>query len=415
MVNHAILVVNKQCGYCKEQMKIIKEFFKNKNAKVMMVDTAKNTHLRYATPSIIVFNESGILSVKEGLTKDERLLNLLNTKKRVRKTPDKRKISVKRKVRVQTKVKRKVRVQTKVKRKVRVQTKVKRKVRFGNKTSDYLEQTDTIPQTNVLEKYGKNFPNGNGFQTSNSFMQNYTSQFDDDNSALSAGALGISDQATLNKALSNDTYYDIRMIGPNEPKWAFMPLNRTCNISNHDPTEISYPGFAYDAVNPEIVDNNTGANAFGKKKKVKQIKPSTRRSRFGNLYYGMGPAYGSQYIVGQTTVDSLYGGGLQNENAMPKVVDDPLSWIGQAKPYNPVNLRYGEKNKKKKIKENDVPSSKSHRDKKEKDRTKIDSSKKEETKQSKKKLKPKKKKVKPVIGEGSVLTVKGNKIKVKNH
>ena len=62
----------------------------------------------------------------------------------------------------------------------------------------------------------------------------------------------------------------------------------------------------------------------------------------------MGPAYGSQYIVGKNTVKSLYGGALQNEAPRPQKVQNQNTFIGQAKEYNPIS-KFGMKKKSKKI------------------------------------------------------------------
>jgi hypothetical protein len=89
-----------------------------------------------------------------------------------------------------------------------------------------------------------------------------------------------------------------------------------------------------------------------------QIVGFGRKNSFGKLYSQMGPAYSSQYIMNPDTIRNQYGGGIQNDLPRPQKVNNPDYYIGNFPEYKPV--KFGRK-----------------------------------------------------IGEGSVLTVKKNKIKVR--
>jgi hypothetical protein len=142
----------------------------------------------------------------------------------------------------------------------------------------------------------------------------------------------------IGEMYSNNFYNNIRMAHPSDQLGTALYLNRGCNITKGDNT-YSSPGMIYDSKNPQIV-------GFGRRKK----------NSFG-LYSQMGPAYGSQYIMGPETIRNQYGGGIQNDLPRPQKVGNKDYYIGNFPEYKPI--KFGKK-----------------------------------------------------VGEGSVLTVKKNKIKV---
>ena len=83
-----------------------------------------------------------------------------------------------------------------------------------------------------------------------------------------------------------------------------------------------------------------------------------KKNSFGKLYKQMGPAYSTQYIMDPDTIRNQYGGGIQNDLPRPQKVGNSDYFIGKFPEYKPI--KFGRK-----------------------------------------------------IGEGSVLTVKKNKIKVR--
>jgi hypothetical protein len=245
----------------------------------------------------------------------------------------------------------------------------KRPWRFGeNKTAAQLT-FESIPQINSLVKYGKNFPNGKGFEINNSWTDVTKKIWGKD--ITNSGTLGREfgpkgvDKIYTDKYLNN-----IRMAVPGGDLETTLSLNRECNIVNKPESKTNSVGLIFDSKNQQIVPMNN----FGRKK-----------NKFGNLYNQMGPAFerGNQYLVDPLTVTNLYGGATQNEPPRPGKVNNPLSYIGQAKEYKPLEY-YPSLNKPTNFKNKRV--------------SKIG------TKTSKKNK----------IGEGSVLTVKNNKIKVSN-
>ena len=235
-----------------------------------------------------------------------------------------------------------------------------------------------MPEINTLAKDGKNFPNNKSFNIPNSFMNDIQDKWGND--YLTAGSLGR-DQGpgNFNNVLTNNYVNDIRMVQPNGPHGAALELNRKCNQS---PSMLEYPGMVYDSKNPQIVNTTS----FGKKE-------NKRKHLFGceqKLNYG--PAYKPQYIMEKDTVKKLYGGALSDNLPRPQGIKND-TYIGQAQTYNP--LEFGKKiikGCKTKIK------CKSLKKKNAETRCQI----KKICKSSK------------YIGEGTVLTLKGNKVKIKN-
>ena len=231
----------------------------------------------------------------------------------------------------------------------------KRRSRFGN---DF----------NSLAVYGKNFPNGEGFDIPQSYYSTVENTWGKGNDTLNAGIGGTRSLGpdNIGEMYSNGYFNNIRMAPPGSQLETAIDLNRTCNVYKNPGTSLSSKGMIFDSPNPQIVDNTTG---FGHK----------RRSRFGNL--NMGPAFeiGNQYLINKDTGNQLYSGARQNETPRPHSVKSS-TYIGQAPVYKPIPS-FGKKKKSKNVK---VVNNK-----------------------------PKKK---TCIGEGTVLTVskKSGKIKVKN-
>ena len=336
-----ILFTSKTCGACINQLELIKKHFKGKNnAFINIVDVDKhNVPFIEYTPTWYIPNKNGTYSVYNSVISNPKDFDKLVTKGSAF---------------------------------------GKRKSRFGeNNGPSYL------PQLGTWEKYGKNFPNGGGFNVPLSFSNEIEKTWGTGKDALNSGLLGR-DQGpgNFNNVLSNGYVNGIRMAPPGGQLETGLNLNRTCNINKNVSTNVASPGLIFNSPNPQIVSMNTG---FGKNKFGK--------NKFGNsfLYSQMGKAYGSQYIKDPDTVKKLYGGGLSDNLPRPDKVQNKNIFIGQAPPYNPLN-NFGKKVKKVKVKVCVIK------------------------KVPKKCVKNKciKKTIKKcTIGEGSVLTIKGNKIKVK--
>jgi hypothetical protein len=331
-----ILFTSKTCGACKNQLDLISKHFKGKsNTFINIIDVDKHNipFIQY-TPTWYIPNKNGGYSVYDSVINNPKDFDKLVSKGSAfgKKT---------------------------------------RKTRFGNDDS-YL------PQLGTWEKYGKNFPNGKGFNIPSSFSNEIEKTWGTGKDALNSGLLGR-DQGpgNFNNVLSNQYVNGIRMAQPGGQLETALNLNRNCNQK----VSTESPGLIFNSPNPQIVPMS-----FGK------------RSKFGNsyLYAQMGKAYSSQYIKDPDTVKKLYGGALTDNLPRPDKVQNKNIFIGQAPPYNPLN-KFGKKAKKAK---------------KVKVKTKVCLIKKVPKKCVKNKC-IKKSIKKCTIGEGSVLTIKGNKIKVK--
>ena len=276
-----ILFTSKTCGACVQQIELLKKHFKDDNVKIMYIDVDKHDlpFIKF-TPTWYIPNKSGTYSVYDTLITNPKDFN---------------KLVIKAKKKVCKKVKKKV----------------CKKSRFGDNLGSWARD-------------GKKFPDNEGFQIPNSFMNDITDKWGKGDNALISGSLGR-DQGpgNFNNVLSNENVNDIRMVRPNDPHGAALSLNRTCNQTS---SVSNYPGMIYNAKNPQIV-NQTG---FGK-------------CKFGyNLYSQMGPAYGSQYLMNKDTVKDLYGGGIADYERPTTVKSS--TFIGQAKPYTPLTkLTFGKK------------------------------------------------------------------------
>jgi hypothetical protein len=250
----------------------------------------------------------------------------------------------------------------------------------------------TIPEIAPLEKYGKNFPNGKGFEIANSWNEVTKKEWGDD--ITNSGTLGREfGPGNVNKIYSNNYLNNIRMAVPGGDLETALSLNRNCNILNKDIAKTQSTGLIFDSKNQQIVPMNNFGNRFIKNK-----------NNFGNLYNQMGPAFevGNEYLVDKNTVSNLYGGATQNEPVRPTKVNNNNIYVGQSDNYNPLiasrlvikppynNNSIGQKKKKKNS--NNI------------------GQKKNSIGQKKNSIGQKVNK----IGEGTLFTIKNNKIKVKN-
>jgi len=229
-------------------------------------------------------------------------------KRRVKK-PVKRKVKKTVKRRVKKTVKKTV--------KRRVKKTVKRKVkrnRFG----------DIVPQLNTLQKYGKNFPDNQGFNVSPSFAEDITKKWGD---PLLSGTLGREfGPGNVNNIYKNDYFNNIRMAYPGGDLETNLSLNRNANMYNKNGNSypVTYsPGLIYDSKNPQIVS----MTAFGKKK---------RTTRFGGLYSQMGPVPHSNYLMDKNFFNNNYAGGGQGGPVAPNKVQNNKIFIGQSNEYYPI-------------------------------------------------------------------------------
>ena len=338
-----ILFTSKTCGACIQQLNLLSDYFKGKSVNIMTVDVDKhNVPFIHFTPTWYVPNKKGSYNVYN---------SIINNTKDFDKLVFKESAFGK-----------------------------KRRCRFGKDTS-YL------PQMGNWAKYGRNFPDGGGFNMPNSFNKDITNKWGTGNSALVCGTLGRElGPGNFNNVLSNEYVNNIRMAQPNDQLGTELYLNRSCNIQRN--LNKSDPGMIYDSLNPQIVPMSTG---FGKKRR-------TQVSKFGNyLYSQMGPAYGNQYLITKDTVKELYGGALNNNNVRPSGVQNKNIYIGKAPVYNPLN-DFGKR--KTKVKKTVCVKKCVKKDKVCVKKGKVC---------VKKTICVKKCKV----GEGSVLTIKGNKVRVK--
>ena len=181
-----------------------------------------------------------------------------------------------------------------------------RKSHFGSET--------LLPNINDLAFYGKNFPDGKGFNTTQSFYGNIENTWGTGDDTLNAGIGGTRSLGpdNIGEMYSNGYLNNIRMAHPSDQLGTALNLNRSCNKT----TNVSSPGLIFDSPNPQIVSTGFG-----------------RKQRFGNL--NMGPAIESQYLISKDTGNELYSGARQNENTRPYSVKSN-TYIGQAPVYNPI-------------------------------------------------------------------------------
>uniref|UniRef100_A0A6C0B062 Glutaredoxin domain-containing protein n=1 Tax=viral metagenome TaxID=1070528 RepID=A0A6C0B062_9ZZZZ len=296
-----------------------------------------------------------------------------------------------------------------------------RRTRFG-------ETPKLLPNINDLAVYGKNFPNGKGFEIPDSYYKKVESVWGTGNDTLNAGIGGTRSLGpdNIGEMYSNGYFNNIRMAQPADQLGTALYLNRSCNITRNEGTTLKSPGMIYDSPNPQIVDTTTG---FGRRRKgggrKANLKGKKRGTRFGGLYGQMGPAYeiGNQYLINKDTGNQLYSGGRQNKTPRPDSVQNKYIYVGQVTPYKPIgNISsfpsFGKKSKKKQLSKKQLSKkqvSKKQLSKKQVSKKVLSGKKAVNIKISiKRKSGSGKRTSKNHIGEGTTLKIKGGKIKVKN-
>jgi hypothetical protein len=201
--------------------------------------------------------------------------------------------------------------------------KVSRKTRFGDIAT---------PNIDTLQKYGRNFDDYQGFKVPNSFLQEQRNTWGQGDDVLRSGTIGRDLGPDNTGELYSENYYSgIRMGGPPGGDYGTLLFNnRNANIVMNQSTSTLTPGLIYDTPNSPQVVSGSG---FGRRRKG---------NRFGGsyLYNQMGPAYGSQYIMGPGTLNKIGAGGLQNNNPRAGYVNNNAIWIGSNTPpaYNPIGV-----------------------------------------------------------------------------
>jgi hypothetical protein len=278
--NDAIMFGNKEtCGHCKNQDLILKKHFNSGHYIYKKIDPGKrfkNGMVIKAIPTWYIPVKNGMGYLHEGTIDGKGKIKL---NKLIEKTK-------------------------------------KRKFGFGQE----------IPEIGTLAKYGRNFPNGQGFNLAESWSQEINKKWGD---PTLSGTLGREfGPGKIDQIYSNGYFNDIRMARPGGDLDTALNTNRSCNIYNPNPSPqggnrdpVTYTaGMIYDSKNPQIT-------SFGKKK---------RRFGFGNLYQQMGPVPASNYLLNADTFNVNYAGGGQGEPARPlKGANDKL-YVNSSNVYNPV-------------------------------------------------------------------------------
>jgi len=185
---------------------------------------------------------------------------------------------------------------------------VLRALSIMNPNVPFLRKSDfgyTTPQISPLAEYGRNFPNGKGLEIPNSWEQTIKNTWGNDTTA-SATVGNTFGPGNNSEALSSSYFHQPRMSIPGGPLDTYMMLNSRCNQSK-DPQKV--------------VGTFPESTNFGSAQKKKLNK----RTRFGNNYSQMGPAYGGSNQI------TPYGGGKQIDTPEPPL--NPDTWVGSAKPY----------------------------------------------------------------------------------
>jgi len=198
-------------------------------------------------------------------------------------------------------------------------------VKFGRRRrSMFGEKSPLYPGINDLAYYGKNFPNGKGFNIPDSHYQQVESVWGKGDDTLNAGIGGTRSLGPdkISEMYSSGYVNNIRMAHPSDQLGTALYLNRLCNMP-----KTGSAGMVSDSKSgPQIVDMTTG---FGRRR---------RRARFGNLYSQMGPAYeiGNQYLINKNTGNELYSGARQFESPRPDGTGGDL-FISKAPKYKPLS------------------------------------------------------------------------------
>ena len=190
-----------------------------------------------------------------------------------------------------------------------------------NKKSGFGDiKKNVYPGINDLQVYGKDFPNGKEFTTTDSYYKTVENVWGKGDNALNAGVGGTRSLGPNNITQMYDTNYlnDIRMAHPSDQLGTALNLNRTCNKT---PSLTQSKGLVSNSTSgPQIVDNTTG---FGNK----------RGNQFGSyLNNQMGPYKSGTHLLIDENKFNLYSGARQNEPPRPnKVAGD--TFISQAPEY----------------------------------------------------------------------------------
>jgi len=147
---------------------------------------------------------------------------------------------------------------------------VKRKFSILKGKSRFGKMDNDIPAIGTLAKDGRNFPNGNLFQTPESFAQQIEKKW---GNPLDSGTLGREfGPGKTDQIYSNDYFNNLRMARPGGDLDTALNLNRSCNLYSpmSTPAGNAYPvtytdGMIYNSPNPQI-------SGFGKKKMNGDIK-----------------------------------------------------------------------------------------------------------------------------------------------
>jgi hypothetical protein len=318
MSNKIILFTNPECGACIQQNEVLQAYAAKLNRefiinKVNVDDFPDKFEFVEVTPTWAINLDGNNYYKHEGVIEDDEYLGMIvnasgssfGKKKRLKCVELIKKLKSKKKGR-------------------------RSNFRFGSNKSPLMENI------NNLAFYGKNFPNGQDFNIPNSFYENVEETWGTGSATLNAGIGGARSLGPGNaeKIFTNDYVNNIRMVPPGSTDDTFLSGNRYHAMLNNNNNNV-YPGLVSDSNSPQIVDKNTG---FGSR---------SRRSRFGSLYRQMGPPYGLQgnnYLVGPNTGRQLFSGAQQFEPPRPGGVNDPDTYIGTAKLYNPLQ-RFGNKRK----------------------------------------------------------------------
>ena len=190
---------------------------------------------------------------------------------------------------------------------------------------------DVVPEINTLAKYGKNFDDYRGFKVPNSFMNEQTDKWGKGDNVLVSGTMGRElGPGNTDKVYSENYYSGIRMGGPPGGDYGTLLFNNR---------------------NANIVTNQSAATMetglIYDTPNSQQIVGFGNRRKKNNFGLDTGPAYGSQYLMQKDTLDRMYVGGGQKEAPRPKYVNNKNIWIGDSVPYKPIKSvsEFGKKNK----------------------------------------------------------------------
>ena len=181
-------------------------------------------------------------------------------------------------------------------------------INFTNNNSEMIK--NSIPQIGVLAKYGKNFPNGKGFEINNSWTNSMKDKW---GNIINSGTLGREfGPGNTDKIYSTNYLNDIRMAYPGGDLSETLYSNRNCNIVNNPVAATKTAGLLYDSKNLQLSVSNFGNN------------------NNKNFYSQMGPAFerNNKYLVNKDTVVKLHGGATQGMHKRPSKVSNELEFIG---------------------------------------------------------------------------------------